>query len=100
VFGEQAAAAFVAELGAADRPRPPLPAAATDEVLLVHSWVEAHRAAPNVVDLRRFVAGGEDAASAAARLLAAVRLAAAEPESRAGVLDAPAAPAVAEQPAP
>ena len=65
----------------------PLPAAAIDEVLLVHSWVEAHRAAPGVVDLRGFVAGGEDAASAAARLLAAVRLAAAaDPE-----LEAPAA---------
>jgi len=83
-FGEEAAAAFVAELRAAEPPRPPLPAAAVDELLLVHSWVEAHRAAPGVVDLRAFLAGGEDAASAAARLLAAVRLAAAEPESPAG----------------
>ena len=78
-FGEEAAAAFVAELRAAEPPRPPLPAAAVDELLLVHSWVEAHRAAPGVVDLRAFLAGGEDAASAAARLLAAVRLAAGEP---------------------
>jgi DNA polymerase-3 subunit epsilon len=75
-FGEQAAEAFIRELHAAGPPRPPLPAAAVDELLLVHSWVEAHRAAPNVVDLRRLVSGGEDAASAAARLLAAVRLAA------------------------
>ncbi len=83
-FGEQSAQAFLAELSAAERPRPPLPAAAIDEVLLVHSWVEAHRAAPNVVDLRKFFAGGEDTASAAARLLAVVRLAATEPDAPAG----------------
>ena len=76
-FGDEAARGFLEELRAAGPPRLPLPAAAVDEVLLVHSWVETHRAAPNVVDLRRFVAGGDDAASAAARLLAAVRLAAA-----------------------
>ena len=75
-FGEEAARAFVAELRAAGPPRPPLPAAAIDEVLLVHSWVDAHRAAPNVVDLRAFVAGEEDVSSAAGRLLNAVRLAA------------------------
>ena len=85
-------AAFVAELRAAEPPRPPLPAAAVDELLLVHSWVEAHRAAPGVVDLRAFLAGGEDAASAAARLLAAVRLAAAEPERRPGTSRAPDGP--------
>ena len=45
----------------------------------IHS--RAHRAAPNVVDLRRHLAGGEEAESAAARLLAAVRLAAVAPES-------------------
>ena len=78
-FDDAAAVAFVAELRASEPPRPPLPAAAVDELLLVHSWVEAHRAAPGVVDLRAFLAGGEDAASAAARLLAAVRLAAGEP---------------------
>lgn len=80
-FGEQAAETFVAAFRAAEPPRPPLPATAVDELLLVHSWVEAHRAAPGVVDLRALLAGGEDAASAAARLLAAVRLAGAgEPE--------------------
>jgi len=86
VFGEQAALAFVTEFGAAEPSRLPLPAPAIDEVLLVHSWVEAHRAAPGVVEMRGFVAGGEDAASAAARLLAAVRLAAtadADPEAQA-----------------
>ena len=83
-FGEEAARAFIAELGAAEPSGLPLPAAANDEVLLVHSWVDAHRAAPGVVEMRRFVAGGEDAASAAARLLAAVRLAAtADPEAEA-----------------
>ena len=45
-------------------------------MLLVHSWTDAHRAAPGVVDLRALVAGGEDAASAAARLLRAVGFAA------------------------
>jgi DNA polymerase-3 subunit epsilon len=84
-FDEQAALAFLQELRAAGPPQPPLPAAAVDEVLLVHSWVEAHRAAPTVVDLAAFVAGGEGAAPAAARLLAAVRLAAvADPAASAG----------------
>jgi DNA polymerase-3 subunit epsilon len=89
-FDEQAAEAFLAELIATAATRPPMPAAAVDEVLLVHSWVEAHRAAPNVVDLRQAVTGGETATSAAARLLAAVRLAAvAEPATP----SEPAAPA-------
>ena len=84
VFGEEAAAAVLRELAAAEPPRPPLPAAAIDEMLLVHSWTDAHRAAPNVVDLRGFLAGDEDVAAAAGRLLRAVRLvAAAEPESAA-----------------
>ncbi len=75
-FGEEAAAAVLAELAAAEPPRPPLPAAAIDEMLLVHSWAEAHRAAPGVVDLRAFVAGDEDAGAGGGRLLRAVRLAA------------------------
>ena len=75
-FGEPAALGLLAELAAADPPRPPYPAASIDEMLLVHSWTEAHRASPNVVDLRAFLSGGEDPA-AAARLLRAVRLAAA-----------------------
>jgi DNA polymerase-3 subunit epsilon len=83
-FGEKAAEAFIREFRAAEPPHAPLPAAAVDELLLAHSWVEAHRAAPNVVDLHEVVSGGEDAASAAARLLAVVRLSAsveAEPAS-------------------
>jgi len=75
-FDEQAASLLLAQLTSAEPPRPPLPAAAIDEMLLVHSWTDAHRAAPGVVDLRALVAGGEDAASAAARLLRAVGLAA------------------------
>ncbi len=81
-FGEQAASGFLAELAAATPPRPPLPAASIDELLLVHSWVNAHRAAPNVVDLRGFLDDGESVAFAAARLLAAVRLAAADAPAR------------------
>ena len=89
-FGERAAAALLAELRASEPPRPPLPAAAIDEMLLVHSWTEAHRAAPNVVDLHAYLEGGEDAASAAARLLTAVRLAATgEPAAPAGAQAAP-----------
>ncbi len=76
-FGEQAARGLLAELAAAEPPRPPLPAAAVDEMLLVHSWTEAHRASPGVVDLHPFLSGDEDAAAAASRLLRAVRLAAA-----------------------
>jgi DNA polymerase-3 subunit epsilon len=91
-FDGQAAEAFVAALRAAEPPHAPLPAGAVDELLLVHSWVEAHRAAPGVVDLQELVAGGEDVTSAAARLLAAVRLAAAieaEPATPSASLPAP-----------
>ena len=75
-FGEQAAHGLLAELAAAEPPRPPYPAASIDEMLLVHSWTEAHRASPHVVDLHAFLSGDQDAASAAARLLRAVALAA------------------------
>jgi len=94
-FDGVAAEALVAELRATEPPRPPLPAAAVDEMLLVHSWIDTHRAAPGVVDLQAFVAGGEDAASAAARLLGAVRLAAAGeprahgPETASGTAPSP-----------
>ena len=99
VFGEEAAAAVLTELAAAEPPRPPLPAAAIDEMLLVHSWTDAHRAAPNVVDLRAFLAGREGLAGAAARLLRAVRLAASSEPAPDGA-DAPPAGAPAAQPAP
>ena len=86
-FGEQAARGLLAELAAADPPRPPLPAASIDETLLVHSWTEAHRASSGVVDLHDFLGGREDAASAAARLLRAVRLAAAGADGTGGAAD-------------
>ena len=75
-FDEQAASVLLAQLTAAEPPRPPLPTAAIDEMLLVHSWTDAHRASPGVVDLRALVVGGENVASAATRLLRAVGLAA------------------------
>ncbi len=86
-FGEQAARGLLAELAAADPPRPPLPAASIDETLLVHSWTEAHRASPGVVDLHDFLGGREDASSAAARLLRAVRLAAAGTDGEGAAAD-------------
>ncbi len=73
-FGEAAASSFLAELAAADPPRPPLPAAVIDEMLLVHSWAAAHREAANVLDMGGFVRGEEPRAAAAARLLERVRL--------------------------
>lgn len=83
-FGERAAHDLLAELAAATPPTPPLAAASIDELLLVHSWVNAHRAAPTVVDLRGFLDGDEGMAPAADRLLAAVRLAAVETPGHAG----------------
>lgn len=76
-FGEQAAEALLAELAGERRPLSPVPVSAVDEMLLVHSWTEAHKAAPNIVDLAALVAGDEDLASAAARLRRTVRLVAA-----------------------
>ncbi|HOU28684.1 MAG TPA: exonuclease domain-containing protein [Thermoleophilia bacterium] len=75
-FDAQAAERLLAELAAAAPPAAPLPATALDELLLVHAWIEAHRAAPGVVDLGDLLRGDEPAASAAARLVAAVVLAA------------------------
>ena len=75
-FDAQAAERLLAELAAAAPPAAPLPATALDELLLVHAWIEAHRAAPGVVDLGDLLRGDEPAASAAARLVAAVGLAA------------------------
>ncbi len=75
-FDAQAAERLLAELAAAAPPAAPLPATALDELLLVHAWIEAHRAAPGVVDLGDLLRGDEPAASAAARLVTAVGLAA------------------------
>jgi excinuclease UvrABC nuclease subunit len=73
-FGRGAARGFLAELAAADPPRPPLPTALIDEMLLVHSWLRAHRAAPNVLDTRALVEGAQAPEEAAAPLLERVRL--------------------------
>jgi len=73
-FGEEAARGFLAELAAADPPRPPLAATLIDEMLLVHSWVSAHHEAPNVLDLGALHAGRATFDSVAAQLVARVRL--------------------------
>ena len=80
-FGEDAARGLLAALIAATPPSPPLPAAMLDEMLLVHSWVQSHRAAANVLDLRALVAGRQTLAEAAATLVERVRLCAGTPYS-------------------
>ena len=43
---------FLAAVAAAEPPEPPLPAAAIDEVLLVHGWLQRHAEAVHVLDVR------------------------------------------------
>jgi len=43
---------FLAAVQAATPPRPPLPASAIDEVLLVHGWLQRHAEAVHVLDVR------------------------------------------------
>ncbi len=81
-FGDAAACAFLAELGAAPPPRGALAAGAIDEMLLVHSWIDQHREAPGVLDLRDLVTGRRPLESAAAALIERVHLCAA-PEAAA-----------------
>ena len=81
-FGEEAARAFLAELAAAQPPGGPLVAGAIDEMLLVHSWIDQHREAPGVLDVRDLVTGRRPLESAAAALVERVRLYAA-PEAAA-----------------
>ena len=76
-FGEEPARAFLTELGAAETPKGPLAAGAIDEMLLVHSWIEQHREAPGVLDLRDLFAGRRPLDSTAAALVGRVRLCAA-----------------------
>ena len=76
-FGEQAARALLTELAAATPPTPPLPTTMLDEMLLVHSWVQSHREAVNVLDLRPLVAGRQTLAEAATALVGRARLCAA-----------------------
>jgi excinuclease UvrABC nuclease subunit len=76
-FGEAAAGAFLADLDAAHPPKGPLAAGAIDEMLLVHSWIDLHRASPGVLDLRDLRTGRRPLDSAAAALVGRVRLCAA-----------------------
>ena len=78
-FGEDAARDFLTALAAAAPPSPPLPASSLDEMLLVHSWVQSHREAPNVLDLRALLAGRQSLAEAAAAFVGRVRLCAVMP---------------------
>jgi DNA polymerase-3 subunit epsilon len=75
--GEGPARAFLTELGATETPKGALAAGAIDEMLLVHSWIEQHREAPGVLDLRDLCAGRRPLDSAAAALVGRVRLCAA-----------------------
>ncbi|MEE4274663.1 MAG: exonuclease domain-containing protein, partial [Thermoleophilia bacterium] len=52
-FDHTAALDFLAELAAAAPPAPPLPSERIDEILLVHGWLQRHRAAVGVLDLGR-----------------------------------------------
>ncbi|MEE4275042.1 MAG: hypothetical protein V2J16_04155, partial [Thermoleophilia bacterium] len=52
-FDHTAALDFLAELAAAEPPAPPLPSERIDEILLVHGWLQRHRAAVGVLDLGR-----------------------------------------------
>jgi DNA polymerase-3 subunit epsilon len=52
-FGQTAALGFLAELATAAPPAPPLPSERIDEILLVHGWLQRHRAAVGVLDLGR-----------------------------------------------
>ncbi len=80
-FGEDAACGLLAELTAAAPPEPPLPATMLDEMLLVHSWVQSHREAANVLDLHGLIAGRQALGDAAADLVGRVRLCAGAPYS-------------------
>ena len=71
-FDERAAHGFLAAVAASEPHRPPLPAAAIDEMLLVHSWLEHHRASTNCLDVGALVRGEEPCDEAASRLLARV----------------------------
>jgi DNA polymerase-3 subunit epsilon len=52
-FDQTGALGFLAELAAAAPPAPPLPSGRIDEILLVHGWLQRHRAAVGVLDLGR-----------------------------------------------
>ncbi len=80
-FGDDAARGLLTTLAAAAPPSPPLPATMLDEMLLVHSWLQSHREAANVLDVRDLLDGRQPLAEAAAALVGRVRLCAALPYS-------------------
>ncbi|MCX6371820.1 MAG: GIY-YIG nuclease family protein, partial [Actinobacteria bacterium] len=80
-FGDDAACGLLTALVAAAPPSPPLPATMLDEMLLVHSWLQSHREAANVLDMCDLLDGRQPLAEAAAALVGRVRLCAALPYS-------------------
>ena len=74
VFTAEAARRFLEEIGGAPEADFPIPAAAIDEALLVHGWLEAHRAAVHVLDVAPLRAAGRPLDGAAAELIERVRL--------------------------
>jgi hypothetical protein len=52
-----------------------------DEMLLVHSWLQSHRKAAHVLDLRALIAGRQALTEAATALVERVRLCAGSPYS-------------------
>jgi DNA polymerase III subunit epsilon len=73
-FGEDAARGLLTALTATAPPAPPLPASVLDEMLLVHAWLQSHREAANVFDLRALLAGRRSLAETATSLVERVRL--------------------------
>ena len=73
-FAAETARRFLEELGRTSAASLPMPAADIDETLLVHGWLEAHRAAVHVLDLAPLRAAGRPFGEAAADLVARVRL--------------------------
>jgi len=74
-FDEAAALAFLRDLAAAEPPPGPFRPDEVDEALLVHGWLEEHRASVHVLDLRdELGGGGEVPLAAAAELVRRLRL--------------------------
>ncbi len=60
---------FLAAMAAAEPPEPPLPAAAIDEILLVHGWLQRHAEAVHVLDVRALARGDDERRDAAHAVL-------------------------------
>jgi DNA polymerase-3 subunit epsilon len=84
-FGEEAAAALLAELAAAPPPAKPLATDDIDEMLLVHSWLTSNRESVHVLDVRDVLAGRRAPDELAGVLVERLRLCAgAEAPAQAG----------------